>query len=87
MDSQNKTIIILHERVLESIIKDIVTFIMFASLMYFNHKILSGATVIDALFIFLVIIFIQAKGNPRLFHGTPQEAMKFLEENILKANR
>lgn len=80
MDSQNKTIIILHEKVLESIIKDVVTFIMFASLMYFNHKALSGATVIDVLFIFLVIIFIKAKSNSRLFCGTPQEAIKFLEE-------
>ena len=82
MALQNKTIIILHERVLESIIKDIVTFIILESLMYFKKKILSGATVIDALFIFLVIIFIQAKvkDNPRLFYGTPQEAIKFLEE-------
>ncbi len=82
MNSQNKTIIILHEKVLESIIKDIVTFLMFAGLMYFNHKVLSGATVIDVLFIFLVIISIRSKGDPRVFYVTPQEqeTMKYLKE-------
>lgn len=80
MKQNDQKIIVIHETIIESIIKDAITFLMFASLMYFNHKVLSGATVIDALFIFLVIIFIQAKGNPRLFYGTPQEAVKFLEE-------
>ena len=80
MNQNDQKIIVIHETIIESIIKDAVTFLMFAGLMYFNHKALSGATVIDVLFIFLVIIFIQAKGNPRLFYGTPQEAIKFLEE-------
>jgi len=80
MDSQNKTIIILHERVLESIIKDVVTFLMFAGLMYFNHKVLAGSTVIDMLFIFMVITFIQAKGSKKLSFCTPKEAIKFLKE-------
>lgn len=80
MDSQNKTIIILHERVLESIIKDVVTFLMFVGLMYFNHKVLAGSTVIDMLFIFMVITFIQAKGSKKLSFYTPKEAIKFLKE-------
>lgn len=79
-DLNNKTVIILHEKIIESIIKDIVTFIMFASLMYFNHKVLSGSTVVDVLFIFLVIVFIQSKCSKKLFFGTPQEAIKFLKE-------
>ena len=82
MNQNNQKIIVIHETIIASIIKDAVTFLMFAGLMYFNHKVLSGATVIDVLFIFLMIIFIQAKVkvNPRLFHGTPQEAIKFLKE-------
>lgn len=79
-DLQDKTIIILHEKIIESIIKDIVTFIMFAGLLYFNHRALSGSTVIDVLFILMIIAFIQSKGSKKMFFGTPQEAIKFLEK-------
>lgn len=80
-ESHNKTIIILHEKVIESIIKDTITFLMFASLLYFNHKVLAGSTVIDVLFIFMVTLMLSTKKNTsRVFCGTPKEAVVFLKE-------
>nr|DAI35904.1 MAG TPA: hypothetical protein [Caudoviricetes sp.] len=80
MKQNDQKIIVIHETIIESIIKDAVTFLMFASLLYFNHKVLAGSTVVDALFIFMVIAFIQAKGSKKFCFCTPKEAIKFLKE-------
>ena len=80
MNQNDQKIIVIHETIIESIIKDIVTFLMFAGLMYFNHKVLAGSTVIDVLFIFMVIAFIQTKGSKKFCFCTPKEAFKFLKE-------
>lgn len=80
-EENKKVLIILHESIIESIIKDTITFLMFASLLYFNHKVLSGSTVVDILFIFMVIMMLSMKKNTsRVFCGTPKEAVVFLKE-------
>jgi len=73
-------VIILNESLIGSIIKDIFTFGMFAGLMYFNHRILSGSTFVDVLFIILVMMFIQGKFSSRAFSGSSKSAIKWLED-------
>lgn len=81
MNKNNRVFVIISETVLASIIKDIFTFLMFAGLLYFNHKILSGSTVVDVLFILLGLIFLAAKKDGQCFEGTREEAIKFLSES------
>ena len=42
MSKNNNEVVIINESVVGSIVKDLVTFSMFAGLLYFNHKVLSG---------------------------------------------
>lgn len=80
MNKNEKTYIVLSESVVGSVIKDVFTFLMFAGLLYFNHKTLSGSTVVDVLFILLVLMFLAAKRNKGRFEGSREEAIKFLSE-------
>ena len=80
MNKNEKTYIVLNESVVGSVIKDFFTFLMFAGLFYFNHKILSGSTVVDVLFILLAIMFLAAKRSKGRFEGSREEAIKFLSE-------
>lgn len=80
MNKNEKTYIVISESVVGSVIKDVFTFLMFAGLLYFNHKILSGSTVVDVLFILLVLMFLAAKKSGQRFEGTREEAIKFLSE-------
>lgn len=81
MNKNEKTYIVLSESVIDSVIKDVFTFLMFAGLLYFNHKILSGSTVVDILFILLVLMFLAAKRSKWCFEGSREEAIKFLSES------
>lgn len=80
MNKNEKTYIVLSESVIDSVIKDVFTFLMFAGLLYFNHEMLSGSTVVDVLFILLVLMFLAAKMGKRYFEGSREEAVKFLEK-------
>lgn len=81
MNKNNKIFVIINETVLASIIKDIFTFSIFAGLLYFNHKTLSGSTVVDVLFILLILMNLSVKRSKRCFEGTREEAIKFLSES------
>lgn len=52
--------------------------IMFIGLMTFNHMSLGGSTIVDVLFIFLVLAFLSGKNN-YAFEGTKDEAIKYLK--------
>lgn len=80
MNKNEKTYIVLSESVVDSVIKDVFTFLMFTGLLYFNHKVLSGSTVVDVLFILMVLMFLAAKRGKRYFEGSREEAVKFLEK-------
>ena len=69
-----------NESVVGSVIKDIVTFLMFAGLLLFNHQFLNGSTVIDTLFIILVLLWLAGKRSKNYFTGTKEEVIKYLSE-------
>ena len=81
MNKNNKIFVIINETVLASLIKDIFTFLIFTGLLYFNHKILSGSTVVDILFILLILMNLSVKKSGQCFEGTREEAIKFLSES------
>lgn len=72
--------IVINESVIGSVIKDIVTFLMFAGLLLFNHWFLSGSTVIDVMFIVLTLGFLAGKHSKTRFEGTKEEVIKYLSE-------
>ena len=74
----NTKYIIIHQKITDSIIKDLATMIMFIGLMTFNHMSLGGSTIVDVLFIFLVLAFLSGKNN-YAFEGTKDEAIKYLK--------
>ena len=74
----NTKYIIIHQTITDSIVKDLATMIMFIGLMTFNHISLGGSTIIDILFIFLVLAFLSGKNN-YAFEGTKDEAIKYLK--------
>lgn len=79
-DDKSKYIVI-NESVVGSIIKDIVTFSMFAGLLLFNHWFLGGSTVVDIMFIILALGFLAGKHSKTRFAGTKEEVIKYLSEN------
>ena len=83
MDNKNNNqvkYIVVHESTISSMFKDIFTFSMFAGLLYFNHQLLSGSTVIDILFIILVLLFLAVKKSKNYFTGTKEEVIKYLQD-------
>lgn len=54
-------ILVIHESILASWLKDIVSFAMFAGLLYFNHRVLAGRVIIDVLFVILLLIWSATK--------------------------
>lgn len=79
MDDDRIKYIVINESVIGSIIKDIVTFLMFAGLLLFNHHLLGGSTVVDVMFIILTLGFLAGKYSKTRFEGTKKEVIKFLE--------
>ena len=78
MDVDKAKYIVINESVIGSIIKDIVTFSMFAGLLLFNHWLLGGSTIVDVMFIILTLGFLAGKYSETRFEGTKEEAIKFL---------
>ena len=74
----NTKYIIIHQTITDSIVKDLATMIMFIGLMTFNHMSLGVSTIVDVLFIFLVLAFLSGKNN-YAFEGTKDEAIKYLK--------
>ena len=81
MEDDKTKYIVINESVVGSIIKDIVTFSMFAGLLLFNHWFLGGSTVIDVMFIVLTLGFLAGKHSKTRFEGTKEEVIKYLSEN------
>lgn len=81
MDDDKTKYIVINESVVGSIIKDIVTFLMFAGLLLFNHWFLGGSTIVDVMFIILILGFLAGKHSKTRFEGTKEEAIKYLSEN------
>lgn len=79
MEKQEKYVVVVQESVAGSIIKDIVTFGMFAGLMYFNHQALSGNGWIDMAFIMFVFLWLLGRSSKNVFKGTIKDAIKWLE--------
>lgn len=80
MDVDKTKYIVINESVIGSIIKDIVTFSMFAGLLLFNHWLLGGSTVVDVMFIILTLGFLAGKHSKTRFEGTKEEVIKFLSK-------
>lgn len=80
MDNDKIKYIVINESVVGSVIKDIVTFLMFAGLLLFNHWSLGGSTVIDVMFIILTLGFLAGKHSKTRFEGTKEEVIKYLSE-------
>lgn len=81
MDDDKIKYIVINESVVGSVIKDIVTFLMFAGLLLFNHWLLGGSTVVDVMFIILTLGFLAGKHSKTRFEGTKEEVIKYLSEN------
>lgn len=82
MDNKNNNqvkYIVVHESTISSMFKDIFTFLMFAGLLLFNHQFLNGSTVIDILFIILVLLWLAGKRSKNYFTGTREEVIKYLK--------
>lgn len=80
MDDDKTKYLVINESVIGSIIKDMVTFSMFAGLLMFNHHLLGGFTVIDVMFIILTLGFLAGKHGKTRFGGTKEEVIKYLSE-------
>jgi len=79
MSKEQKLVVIVHESVVVSLIKDFGTFLLFAGLLYFNHKYLDGNVLIDLLFIIVVIMALLGRVSTLVFAGNKKDAIKWLE--------
>ena len=78
MDNDKTKYIVINESVIGSVIKDIVTFLMFAGLLLFNHHLLGGSTVVDVMFIILTLGFLAGKHSKTRFDGSMEEVIIYL---------
>lgn len=78
--SDQRRIIIIRETTAQSIVKDIGSFVMFAGLLYFNHKVLAGSTLIDVIFIIMVLLVLASINSGHVYRGNTDGAIKFLQE-------
>ncbi len=73
--------IIVHETLIQSILADIFSFLTIASLLLFNHYLLSGNVLIDLCFMFMAWIVMLSRGDKKMKRfNTKEEAIKFLQE-------
>jgi len=79
-EKEKKLIVILNESVIGSLLKDAGSFILFGGLMLFNHTYLSGNGWIDAIFILIVILWLSTRNSARVFSGSKEDAIKWLQE-------
>lgn len=80
MANQEKYVVVVRESVIGSVIKDLVTFSMFAGLLYFNHALLDGNGWVDAMFIIFVFLWLIGGNSKSVFKGTVSESIKWLED-------
>jgi len=80
MSKPEKYVIVIQESVIASVVKDAATFIMFAGLLTFNHKVLSGNGWIDAIFIMFAFLWLLGRQSKYTFSGTVTSTIKWLEE-------
>ena len=79
-DKNPRIVVVLNESVIGSVVRDLVSFSMFAGLMYFNHKYLNGSAWVDMAFILFVFMFVASRSSKVYFNGTTEEAIKWLKE-------
>lgn len=79
-NSKDKLVVIISESVVASVAKDVITFLMFSGLMYFNHKVLSGNGWIDAIFIVFVLMWLTSLKSSQIFRGKASDAIKWLQD-------
>lgn len=73
--------IIVHETLIQSILADIFTFAMIATMLLFNHYLLGGNVLIDLCFMYMAYIVIVSIGKKKTRRfDTKEEAIKFLQE-------
>lgn len=73
--------IIVHETLIQSILADIFSFLTIASMLLFNHYLLSGNVLIDLCFIYMAWLVMMSIGQRKTRRfNTKEEAIKFLEE-------
>nr|DAX29296.1 MAG TPA: hypothetical protein [Caudoviricetes sp.] len=73
--------IIVHETLIQSILADIFSFLTIASMLLFNHYLLSGNVLLDLCFMYMAFIVMKSKGNKKTKRfNTKEKAIKFLEE-------
>mgnify|MGYP000148816807 CR=1 FL=1 len=80
MSETRRLVVVIEESVVSSLIKDAGTFLMFAGLLYFNHKYLSGSVLIDALFIILAIMTLAVSRSSVVFKGNKRDAIEWLKD-------
>ena len=83
-ERKEKYVVIVQESVAGSVIKDLVTFGMFAGLMYFNHQYLSGSTWVDVMFILFVFLSLIGRNSKYVFKGNVVDGIKWLQEKDSK---
>lgn len=79
-DKPEKLIIIVNESAAGSLVKDAGTFLLFAGLLYFNHRALAGSLWIDTLFIFMILMGLIAKSSSRAYSGPKAGAIEWLKD-------
>lgn len=74
-------IIIVHETLIQSILADIFSFLMIASMLLFNHYLLGGNVLIDLCFMYMAWLVMMSIGQRKTRRfNTKEEAIKFLKE-------
>lgn len=83
-DKPEKTVVILNESVLGSLVKDAGTFLLFTGTMYFNHAYLAGNGWLDAIFVLIVVLWLIGRNSSRVYSGNTAGAIKWLQDKQQK---
>jgi len=87
-NNPQKTVVILQESIIGSLIKDTGTFALFAGLLYFNHRFIGGGVLVDIFFIVFGLFWASLRTNSQVFSGLSADAVKWLQNkdmSILKS--
>lgn len=84
--SQTRKYYISIESLWKSILKDIFTFSSFAGVLYFNHRVLNGSTLIDIFFLLIITLWMMAKNSKYYYSGDKQGAIDWLEQDDKSTN-
>ncbi len=69
----------IRESLLQSIISDTYSFVVFSSLLLFNHKMLDGRWYIDVFFLAITVMVLSARSKTKQFN-TNEELIEYLKE-------